>query len=109
MPPDLPGWKTFEEANERLLELGWGDPTFMSNFTPSELFEAVTTQLREKSTRLLDASDSIPKGANGSHARFLQLSTSIDKESRESPNTVFFIFRTRENTPAFLGGGKHRV
>tara|TARA_B100000959_G_scaffold202433_1_gene211905 strand:- start:129 stop:281 length:153 start_codon:yes stop_codon:yes gene_type:complete len=22
MPPDLPGWKSFEEANERLVELG---------------------------------------------------------------------------------------
>ena len=104
MPPECPGWKTHAEALKALEKDGWHDAKYAAGFESRALCEEVRSQLMNKNVEVMDATDMVPKGPNGSHAKIMSIGYTLDKESKAHKNRAILMLRTKENTPAFVGG-----
>lgn len=104
MPPECPGWKSHEEALKALEKQGWKDARYAASFSSRELCDEITNQLKNKEIQVVDSTGAVPKGPDASHAVLSRIGFDLDRESSNNPNQAVILLRTKENTPAFLGG-----
>ena len=106
MPADVPGWTTFAEANHALECMGFREAKVAPNAPTSDICKAVTALVESHGIKLVDMTDAVPKGPNGNWSVLAAVSADINQASTAADNkgTAYVILRTRENSPAFLGG-----
>ena len=103
MPPDIPAWKTYEQALSSL-EKSFKEARFACEHPPDMVAQALQKNLGQKGYRVINMTEAIPTGPWGNHSVYPALCSDIDAASTRNPNDVYIVVRTPQNTPAFLGG-----
>ena len=83
---------------------GWKQAKFVANYTPQQVSERLSLRLSELGIEVSDCTSAVPLGPDAPHTTFASTFASLEQVSELSPQKLFFFMRTRENTPAFLGG-----
>lgn len=108
VPPEIPAWTSYDQACDELERRGFKNTRFHSPFDPQELCDEVAELIRGRAnsaqTEVVNLTDMIPVGPAGNHSIFSTAANDVHEESLKTPNKVYVTMRTKDNTPAFLGG-----
>lgn len=103
-PVKIAKWETHQQALKQLVEDGWEYAPYVTSYSSTELCDRVTLLLQGTGIHAVDCTNQIPTGPNANLSSYPLVLTTLEEVSKVSDDKIYFLLRTRENTPAFLGG-----
>jgi hypothetical protein len=108
VPPEIPPWTSYEQACDELERRGFNNTRIHTTFDPQQLCDEVAELIRGRTgsheMEVVNLTDLIPIGPTGNHSIFSTAANDVHVKSLKNPNKVYVTMRTKDNTPAFLGG-----